>query len=163
MKAQIALPASALLLALSVVTLVYTPPAPSHSHRGLVARAGIGAIRAIASADKGTIAPEATRSAAPLTLSSSRPDSVAPVAGPADIATIEGYCERTLETARRRTATVIVDPASGTAPRTAVIVEFGKKLERRADGAKKPKCTTSELDVPRLGSYLQQAASAILS
>jgi hypothetical protein len=163
MKMTIALPASALVLALSAVALVSAPRGQTHPQRGLVARAGIGAIRAIATADGSKAAPEATQSAAPLTLSPSRPDSVVPVSSRVEVAAIESYHEVALESARESSATVVVDPASETSVRSAVLVDFEKKCAQPPAGAKKPKCTTSDLRVPVLGCYLQQAASAILS
>ncbi|MFA6956509.1 MAG: hypothetical protein WC538_11620 [Thermoanaerobaculia bacterium] len=163
MKVQIALPASALVLALSAMALLSAPEAQPHSQRGLVARAGIGAIRAIATADGGKGAPESTQSAAPLTLSASRPDSVVPVSSREEVAAIESYHELALESARESSATVVVDPTSETSVRSAVLVDFEKKCEQSATASKKPKCTTSELEMPVLGCYLQQAASAILS
>lgn len=163
MKAQIALPVSALVLALSAMALVSAPKTQPHSQRGLVARAGIGAIRAIATADRGKVAPEATQSAAPLTLSVSRPDSVVPVSNRVEVAAVGSYHELALESARESLATVVADPTSETSVRSAVLVDFEKKCEQSTAGAKKPTCTTSELEMPVLGCYLQQAASAILS
>jgi len=163
MKLQIALPASVLALALAVTALVSSPQAQPRKQRGLVARAGIGAIRAIATAGKSNASPEAAEPAAPLTLAASRPDAVVPVSTSFDVAAIESVHELALESALARSATVVIDPASGTTVRSAVMVDFEKKVEQSADGAKKPKCTTSELELPVLGCYLQQAASSILS
>jgi len=163
MRIKIAIMASALLLAVSALTTGRTPQAEPHSQRGLVARAGIGAIRAIATSDRSNAAPEAGESAAPLTLSASRPDALVPVSNQVDVAAIGNYHELALESARESSATVVLDPASATNVRSAVMVDFEKKCEQSADAAKKPKCTTSELEMPVLGCYLQQAASAILS
>lgn len=161
MRLQLALPASALLVALSAVALIHAPqPRP---RTGLVGRAGIGAIRAIATAGRGRTAPEASHSSAPLTLSASRPDSVAPIAGPGDLTAIETYHEQALEKGHACSTTVLVDSESRMTLRPAVVVEFEKRCEASAVGVKKPKCTTSVLKLPAFGSCLQQAASAILS
>jgi hypothetical protein len=162
---QIALPASALLIALSAAAWMRAPEPRERSPRSLVTRAGIGAISVIASAGETRVSPEETHSAAPLTLSASRPDAVAPSdgTGDGDVAAIAGYHERALEAARSRTATVVADPADGQLPRAAVVVDFERKCETAEDGTKKPKCTTSALELPVIGCYLQQAASAMLS
>lgn len=163
MKLQIALPASALLVVFSAAAWVRAPHSPDPSPRRLVARAGIGAISAIASAGESSAAPERSQSAAPLTLSASRPDEVAPADGTGDVATIERYHERAIRSARSRSAAVVVDPAGGRVPRASVVVDFERKCERSADGTKKPKCNTSALELPVVGCYLQQAAAAMLS
>ncbi|MBI2214947.1 MAG: hypothetical protein HYU52_14970 [Acidobacteria bacterium] len=162
MKLQLALPASALLVAFSAAAWIHAPKPRASSPRSLVARAGIGAISAIASAGKAKLTPEATESAAPLTLSASRPDEVAPADGASDISAIEHYHEQAIVSARARTATVVVDPNSGRLPRASVVVEFERKCERSADGTPKPECTSSALELPIVGCYLQQAAAAML-
>lgn len=163
MRLQFALPASALLLAISTFALV-RPAQPSARKPGnLVARAGIGAIGAIVGAGERKVAPEATLSPAPITLSGSRPDSLAPVPSAPEVSAVERYHERAIETARAKSALVVTTHSSGVSVKSRAVADFEKKCEQPAATTTKPKCTKAALDVPIVGCYLKQAASALLS
>ena len=161
MRLQFALSASVVLLAISTAAWVREPQTSAPSPRNLVARAGIGAIGAIVGAGERRVAPEATLSPAPITLSASRPDSVNPVPASVEIEAIERYHERALESARAKSAIVV---ATGAGVKSLAVAEFEKKCEQTATAApKKPKCTKASLDVPIVGCYLRQAASVLVS
>lgn len=164
MRLQIALPASALLLAISAAVWVRAPQTSAPSPRKLVARAGLGAIGAIVGAGERRVAPEATLSPAPITLSASRPDSVDPDPTPVEVEAIERYHERALESARAKSALVVADGVAGAGVKSLAVAEFEKKCEKAAIAApKKPKCTKASLSVPIVGCYLKQAASVLVS
>ena len=164
MRLQFALPASVLLLAISVAAWVRAPHASAPSPGKLVARAGIGAIGAIVGAGERRVAPEATLSPAPITLSDSRPDSVDPGPASIEIEAIERYHERALESARAKSALVVADGVAGAGVKSLAVAEFEKKCQKTATAApKKPKCTKASLDVPIVGCYLRQAASVLVS
>ena len=164
MKLQIALPASALVLALTAVAWVRAPRPQAHSPKQIVARAGFGAIQALARAGTRNVEPEPARSAAPLTLAPSRPDSVGPVPSTDVLATIERYHEQAIATARAKSLVVIADSSTGTGVKSLALADFEKKCVRASAAAtKKSKCTKAALDMPRLGCYLEQAASALAS
>jgi hypothetical protein len=166
MRPQFAIPASALLLAFSAAAWFRAPQPPSPER--MMARAGAGAIRAIAFAGERATAPEASHAAAPLTLASTRPDALAPSGAEEGLAAIERYRDLAFEAARAKTAVVVADPEAGRLAKSAAIAEFERKCSASAatpEGSTKPKCTTGAIDVPDVpivGCYLQQAASALL-
>lgn len=166
MRLQVALPASALLLAISTIALV-RPAQPSARKPGnLVARAGIGAIGAIVDAGERRVVPEATLSPDPITLSGSRPDSVAPAPSAGEVSAVERYHERAIETARSKSSLVVTAGTAGVIVTSRAVAEFEKKSEQPATATTtkpKPKCTKAALEVPIVGCYLKQAASALLS
>jgi hypothetical protein len=164
MRLQLALPASLLLLVIASVALVHPPRTSSESPKQLVARAGLGAIRAIVGAGDRAVAPEVAQSPAPLTLASSRPDSVGPAADPDGVAAIERYHERAIQSARARTMLVVTDDAAGARVKSLAVAEFEQKCARTEKAAvKKPECTKSALDLPIVGCYLRQATSILIS
>lgn len=168
MRLLAAIPATALVVAASTFAWMRAPQAQGPSPKRLVARAGLGALSAIAGGAERKPALEQTRAADPLTLSSSRPDSVAPLGGtPVELVDndLARYHERALAKARASSRVVVPDP-TGDGARAAAVAEFEKKCagDAKPTGTK-PRCSTSALgDVPPvLGCYLQQAASALLS